>query len=151
MYAHMSRKLLTSCFTWTPENLVNVKYINYKGTQLYIKIVGPSKTICSPYTWNCHIKKYTRGKEEHRQGVWEQGGEDMTWDQERGSNKKMEKTVQGGNSWPLGSCIKIALDTRVCVCVCVCVCLRSSVLCCPVQVEVLWWADPLSKESYQNV
>jgi hypothetical protein len=31
------------------------------------------------------------------------------------------------------------------------VCLRVSVLCCPVSVEALRWADLLSKESYQNV
>jgi hypothetical protein len=30
-------------------------------------------------------------------------------------------------------------------------CLRVSVLCCPVSVEALRQADPLSKESYQNV
>jgi hypothetical protein len=29
------------------------------------------------------------------------------------------------------------------------VCPRVSVLCCPVSVEALRWADPLSKESYQ--
>jgi hypothetical protein len=29
------------------------------------------------------------------------------------------------------------------------VCPRFSVLCCPVYVEALSWADPLSKESYQ--
>jgi hypothetical protein len=29
------------------------------------------------------------------------------------------------------------------------VCLRVSVLCCPVSVEALRWADPLAKESYQ--
>jgi hypothetical protein len=29
------------------------------------------------------------------------------------------------------------------------VCLRVSVLCCPVLVEALHWADPLAKESYQ--
>jgi hypothetical protein len=31
------------------------------------------------------------------------------------------------------------------------VCPRVSVLCCPVSVEALHWADPPSKESYQNV
>jgi hypothetical protein len=31
------------------------------------------------------------------------------------------------------------------------VCSRVSVLCCPVSVEALRRADPLSKESYQNV
>jgi hypothetical protein len=31
------------------------------------------------------------------------------------------------------------------------VCLHVSVLCCPVSVEALHRADPLSKESYQNV
>jgi hypothetical protein len=31
------------------------------------------------------------------------------------------------------------------------VCPRISVLCCPVLVEALRWADPPSKESYQNV
>jgi hypothetical protein len=31
------------------------------------------------------------------------------------------------------------------------VCPRVSVLCCPVSVEALRWADPPSKESYQNV
>jgi hypothetical protein len=31
------------------------------------------------------------------------------------------------------------------------VCLGVSVLCCPVSVEALRRADPLSKESYQNV
>jgi uncharacterized protein YbaR (Trm112 family) len=31
------------------------------------------------------------------------------------------------------------------------VCLHVSVLCCPVSVEALRWADPPSKESYQNV
>jgi hypothetical protein len=31
------------------------------------------------------------------------------------------------------------------------VCPRVSVLCCPVSVESLCRADPLSKESYQNV
>jgi hypothetical protein len=29
------------------------------------------------------------------------------------------------------------------------VCLRLSVLCCPVYVEALVWADPPAKESYQ--
>jgi hypothetical protein len=29
------------------------------------------------------------------------------------------------------------------------VCPHFSVLCCPVYVETLHWADPLSKESYQ--
>jgi hypothetical protein len=29
------------------------------------------------------------------------------------------------------------------------VCLRVSVLCCPVSVEALRWADALAKESYQ--
>jgi hypothetical protein len=31
------------------------------------------------------------------------------------------------------------------------VCPRVSVLCCPVSVEALRWADPPSKESYQSV
>jgi hypothetical protein len=29
------------------------------------------------------------------------------------------------------------------------ICLRLSVLCCPVKIEVLWWAGHSSKESYQ--
>jgi hypothetical protein len=29
------------------------------------------------------------------------------------------------------------------------VCPRVSMLCCPVSVEALCWADPLAKESYQ--